>query len=481
MSSSVKVNYILTMLNTGSQMLFPLLTFPYICKILTPESIGQVNFYNSIINYIILFTSLGIPMYAIREIARKKNNVVLMSSTTIEIFILHCILTFLGYIVVFALCLFVSSIRINIALFLLLSLSLFFTTIGCEWFYNGIEEFKYITIRGIVVRVIAIGMLFIFVKSESDLLYFGCYSVIGAIGGNIFNFIRLKKYLYFERSMISRLNIFQHFLPSLKVFSFTFITSSYLQLNPIILGFMKDVAAVGYFTTSTKIIFVMIQITTSLGAVMMPRTSNLLSENKQTEFFQLTQKSYDFTLAITIPLTALLISIAPMLILWLCGDKFFESILPFQIISPVIFIVGVSNVFGMQILYPMGRINDVIKCTLIGAIVNLIFNFVLVPYYSYVGTSIAYLLAELATTLSMFFIAKKDIRINCFKKEHLHYFFGSFWVVISLYVWNSFSECSYLVDLVVSSCISLTVYLLFLFFVRDKLFMSMMRQQFKIK
>ena len=214
-------------------------------------------------------------------------------------------------------------------------------------------------------------VLFIFVKSESDLLYFGCYSVIGTIGSNIFNFFRLKKYLRFERCMISRLNIFQHFLPSLKVFSFTFITSSYLQLNPIILGFMKDVAAVGYFTTSTKIIFVMIQITTSLGAVMMPRTSNLLSENKQTEFFQLTQKSYDFTLAITIPLTALLISIAPMLILWLCGDKFFESILPFQIISPIIFIVGISNVLGMQILYPMGRINDVIKCTLIGAIVNI--------------------------------------------------------------------------------------------------------------
>ena len=193
MAQSVKVNFILNLINIGTQMLFPIITFPYVCRVIGPEGIGQVSFFQSIISYITLFTCLGIPMYAVREIARVRNDIVEMNKTAIEILLFHLLLTILGYLVVSVLCLVVPQIHDNTPLFLVLSLTILFTAFGCEWFYQGIEDFKYITIRGLVVKFVSLGLLFVFVKTKEDLIYYGLYTVFGILGGNIFNFIRLRR------------------------------------------------------------------------------------------------------------------------------------------------------------------------------------------------------------------------------------------------------------------------------------------------
>ena len=135
MAQSVKVNFILNLINIGTQMLFPIITFPYVCRVIGPEGIGQVSFFQSIISYITLFTCLGIPMYAVREIARVRNDIVEMNKTAIEILLFHLLLTILGYLVVSVLCLVVPQIHDNTPLFLVLSLTILFTAFGCEWFY----------------------------------------------------------------------------------------------------------------------------------------------------------------------------------------------------------------------------------------------------------------------------------------------------------------------------------------------------------
>ena len=173
MAQSVKVNYILNLINTGTQMLFPLITFPYVCRVIEADGVGQINFFQSIISYISLFTCLGIPMYAIREIARDRSDVIQMNRTAMEILLLHSMLTLVGYAIVAILCLTITQIQVNIPLFLILSLTIFFTAIGCEWFYQGIEDFKYITIRGLIIKTVSVVLLFIFVKSKTDLLYYG--------------------------------------------------------------------------------------------------------------------------------------------------------------------------------------------------------------------------------------------------------------------------------------------------------------------
>ena len=473
MAQSVKVNYILNLINTGTQMLFPLITFPYVCRVIEADGVGQVNFFQSIISYISLFTCLGIPMYAIREIARDRNDVVKMNRTATEILLLHSMLTLVGYLIVAILCLTVPQIQVNIPLFLILSLTIFFTAIGCEWFYQGIEDFKYITIRGLIIKTISVGLLFIFVKSKTDLLYYGCYTVLGVLGGNIFNFFRLRKYIHRENIIFSELHIKRHIKPVLKVFSFSVVTSIYLQLNTVLLGFLKNALAVGYFAAATKVMQMLLQMSACLGSVMMPRASHLIAENKESEFNALIQKSYDFTLAIALPMTVGLIFCAPSLITALCGVKFENSILPSQIIAPIILMVAISNVFGIQVLFPKGKINIVTLCCGIGAVVDLVLNLCLIPFFSYIGTSIAYLGAEAATTVSMYFIGRKYLPITYFKKNHLNYLLGCILMAIILYAIASL-QFSTLTILILQGCCGIVVYFLVLCLRKDAFLMQVL-------
>lgn len=473
MAQSVKVNYILNLINTGTQMLFPLITFPYVCRVIEADGIGQINFFQSIISYISLFTCLGIPMYAIREIARDRNDVVQMNRTAMEILLLHSMLTLVGYAIVAILCLTVPQIQVNIPLFLILSLTIFFTAIGCEWFYQGIEDFKYITIRGLIIKTVSVVLLFIFVKSKTDLLYYGCYTVFGVLGGNIFNFFRLRKYIHRENIIFSDLHIKRHIKPVLKVFSFSVVTSIYLQLNTVLLGFLKNALAVGYFAAATKVMQMLLTMSACLGSVMMPRASHLIAENKEDEFNRLIQKPYDFTLAIALPMTIGLIFCAPSLITALCGVKFEHSILPSQIIAPIILMVAISNVFGIQVLFPKGKINIVTLCCGIGAVADLILNLCLIPFFSYIGTSIAYLGAEIATTVSMYFIGRKYIPIIYFKKSHLTYALGCIVMAFALYG-LSLLQLPTLTILLLQGCCGVLAYFIILCICKDEMLVQIL-------
>ena len=473
MAQSVKVNYILNLINTGTQMLFPLITFPYVCRVIEADGIGQINFFQSIISYISLFTCLGIPMYAIREIARDRSDVVQMNRTAMEILLLHAMLTLVGYAIVAILCLTVPQIQVNIPLFLILSLTIFFTAIGCEWFYQGIEDFKYITIRGLIIKTVSVVLLFIFVKSKTDLLYYGCYTVFGVLGGNIFNFFRLRKYIHRENIIFSELHIKRHIKPVLKVFSFSVVTSIYLQLNTVLLGFLKNALAVGYFAAATKVMQMLLTMSACLGSVMMPRASHLIAENKEDEFNRLIQKSYDFTLAIALPMTIGLIFCAPSLITALCGVKFEHSILPSQIIAPIILMVAISNVFGIQVLFPKGKINIVTLCCGIGAVADLILNLCLIPFFSYIGTSIAYLGAEVATTVSMYFIGRRYIPIIYFKKSHLTYALGCIVMAFALYG-LSLLQLPTLTILLLQGCCGVLAYFIILCICKDEMLVQIL-------
>ena len=473
MAQSVKVNYILNLINTGTQMLFPLITFPYVCRVIEADGIGQINFFQSIISYISLFTCLGIPMYAIREIARDRSDVVQMNRTAMEILLLHSMLTLVGYAIVAILCLTVPQIQVNIPLFLILSLTIFFTAIGCEWFYQGIEDFKYITIRGLIIKTVSVVLLFIFVKSKTDLLYYGCYTVFGVLGGNIFNFFRLRKYIHRENIIFSELHIKRHIKPVLKVFSFSVVTSIYLQLNTVLLGFLKNALAVGYFAAATKVMQMLLTMSACLGSVMMPRASHLIAENKEDEFSRLIQKSYDFTLAIALPMTIGLIFCAPSLITALCGVKFEHSILPSQIIAPIILMVAISNVFGIQVLFPKGKINIVTLCCGIGAVADLILNLCLIPFFSYIGTSIAYLGAEVATTVSMYFIGRRYIPIIYFKKSHLTYALGCIVMAFALYGLRLL-QLPTLTILLLQGCCGVLAYFIILCICKDEMLVQIL-------
>ena len=424
MSKSLRINYIFNLINTVSQVLFPLITFPYASRIMLPDGIGLVNFFASIINYITLFACLGIPVYAIKAVASVREDQEKLKTVTIEIVSLNLVFTFIGYFIVGVLCLTVPKITADIPLFLILSLSIIFTTIGCEWFYKGIEDFRYITILGLVIKVLSVLFLFTLVKSKEDIILYGLYTVVGSIGGNIFNFFRLRKYVSF-RFRFKDIHPFNHLKPVLQVFLFSAITSIYLQLNTVILGFLKDASDVGIYTTALKLFGIINGVIGSLAAVMLPRVSNLVAENNTTEIKRLAQKAYDFSFTLSLPMIIGVVACSPYLIHLFCGDNFMESVTCIQIMAPIMLFLSISSLLGYQILYPMGHLNLVIGYCLVGSLICIVLDFSLIPKLTYIGVSISYLITEMAVAIIAIFVSKKYIRVNYFSKSQRNTLVGS--------------------------------------------------------
>lgn len=418
MSTSIKKNFAYNIVNVVTQMLFPLVTFPYASRILLADGVGLVDFNNSIIQYIILLSSLGIPLYAIRETARVRNDAKQLSKVSLEIGILHTGLTILGYFAVFILCFSVDKIAENVTLFLLLSTSIFFNAIGCNWLFQGVEDFKYITIRSLIVKLISIAGLYILVKTREDLLWYAMLMVLSTVGGNVFNLFRMRLYMNPSLHHIKELRPLKHLKPCLRIFALNLIISIYCNLDIVMLGFLTDSTQVGYYVAANKIEKILKSVVTALGTVMLPRFSNLIAEGKTEEFGRLSQKSVDFIIALSLPMLAGIILMARPTINLFCGDSYAPATLSLQLLAPLILVIGLSNVMGIQILYPQGKEHLVMISTGVGAFVNFCLNWFLIPTYGCDGAAISTLIAEIGVTLTMAIIGAKFFPFTICTKQN---------------------------------------------------------------
>ena len=463
--SSLKVNIILNYINTISGLIFPIITFPYAARVLMPEGIGVVNFQNSIIGYIILFTSLGIPLYAVREIAKCRNDLELRDRTTIEILILSILLSLLGYVAVWLLGEFVPRIHEEATLFYILSLSIICVGIGAQWFYQGIEDFLYVTVRGLIVRSLCTIGLFVFVNDKDDLLIYGFYIIGGTVGNNVINFIHLRKYLKLTRIKWSQLNITHHIKPTLNIFLLNVVISIYIQLNTVMLGFMTDDRAVGLFTSGTKLTHLITVVLTSLGVAMLPRCSHLISERQFDDFNAIITKSYHLLMFSAIPLTLGTILLARPLVYCFCGGEFSGSVPVVLYTAPTIILIGMTQVIGIQILYPYGKENLVIVSTMVAAVVNVILNILLIPPFAELGAAISTLIAEFSVLVAQVKLGKKFIPFHFVDKQVGNYLIAtaimSFGILLCMQIENIWWQ------LLSAAAVGFFLYTIFLFVRRD--------------
>lgn len=466
MGTSVKTNFALNLINTLSGLFFPLITFPYASRILLADGIGQIQFFQGIINYVGLCTALGIPIYAIREIARVRKDKVLCSKTTVEILLLHSLLTLVGYIIVFILIFTVTKIQADIPLFLLLSAHLFFSAIGALWFYQGIEDFKYITIRAVLVRLFSLICLFVFIKNKSDLFYYAAITITAEVGSNLFNFIRLRKFINLRELHFKELRPEKHLKPALKIFAMNLVISIYVNLDSVMLGFMKNEATVGYYAASTRIVKSILGVVQSLGTVLLPRFTNLISDNRMDEFRLLADKAINFTLAISLPLTVGLIFMAPPLIHLFCGNGFEPAILTMQIIAPIILFISISGIMGWQVLFPLDKEKLVIYATSVGAIINFILNMILIPFYSQYGAAIATSIAECFVMIIAVLFARRYIIVNLISKYNIHYYIATGIIAIFLFLLG-FLNLKEIWFAFIGILFSIMIYAGYLFFKKD--------------
>lgn len=457
--SSLKGNIILNYINTISGLIFPIITFPYAARVLMPEGIGLVNFQNSIIGYIVLLTSLGIPLYGVREIAQCRSDIELRDRVTVEILILSISLCLLGYIVVWLLGTYVPRIHEEATLFYILSLTIIFTGIGAQWFYQGIEDFFFITVRGLVVRILFAACLFIFVRHKDDLLIYGILIVGSTVGNYLVNFIHLRKFLHLTIIKWNQLDIARHIKPAFRIFLLNVVISIYIRLNIIMLGFMVDDHSVGLFTAGMKLTHLVTVVVTSLGTVMLPRCSHLISENKFDEFNTVITKSYHLLMFSAIPLTVGIIFLARPITECFCGSDFIGAIPVVIYTAPTIVFIGLTNIIGIQILYPYGKENLVIISTLVAAAVNVILNILLIPPLGATGAAISTLISEFSVLVAQVRLGKAMIPFSYLDHQICNYLVAtilmSLCISVCLYIPNIW--CQMFVGVVVGFVIYMTV------------------------
>ena len=284
------------------------------------------------------------------------------------------------------------------------SATILLTVFGVEWFYQAIEQYDYITFRNLAFKVLSIVLMFLLVHKTEDYILYGAITVIGTVGSNVLNIIRLRKLVDLKTK--AKLELSRHIRPIMMLFMLSASTMIYTSLDTTMLGFIKGDADVGYYNAAIKLKNILVSLVTSLGTVLLPRLSNSLANQDMALFNRLIKKSFDFALLLSIPLTVYCILEANDCITFLAGAGYEPAILPMQFISPAIIFIGLSNIIGIQILIPLGKENLTVISTIVGAIVNVILNSILIPAYSAAGAALATTIAELccSTFVQLYFI-----------------------------------------------------------------------------
>ena len=404
---SLKLNFIMNAILAMSSFIFPLITFPYVSRILLPEGTGKVSFATSLISYFAMLAQLGIPTYGIRTCAKVRDNKEELTRTAQELVIINLVMSIVSYAVFVIALIFVPRLRAERTLYAIVSLTIIFNVMGMEWLYKALEQYTYITIRSIVFKFIALVAMFAFVHQKADYVVYGAITLIAASGSSVFNLINTHKFIGMRP--VGKYHFKRHFKPIVVFFAMSCATTVYTHLDTVMLGFMKTDADVGYYNAAVKIKTILVSIVTSLGVVLLPRASYYIEHKMVDEFYRIAHKAINFVFLIALPMMLYFMIFAKEGILFLSGDAYENAVLPMQIIMPTLLLIGLTNIMGIQMLIPLGKEKVVLYSEIVGVIVDVILNALLIPQLASSGAAIGTLVAETAVWIIQFCALKKDV------------------------------------------------------------------------
>lgn len=389
---SVKFNFIMNFILTLSNLIFPIITFPYVSRILQADGTGRISFVTSIVAYFTMFGMLGIPNYGIRQCSKVRENKKELSKNVKEIFVINTVAMIVATVLYIIAILLVPRLAEDRILFFINIITLVFNLLGMEWVYRALEKYQYITLRSILFKFISLILMFLLIKDSNDVVIYGVITIVASVGSNILNFINIRKYVDFK--VEDKLDYIKHIKPIMSFFVLTVATTVYTNLDVVMLGFIKDNIEVGYYNAAVKIKSILVSLVTSLGTVLLPRLSYYVAQNNVKEFERLTKKALDFIWLSSIPLCIYFTIKASDSILFLSGTGFDGAVIPMQVVMPTLVFIGISNLIGIQIFVPMDKERYVVESVVVGAIVNMVINSLLIPQYGATGAAIGTVVAE---------------------------------------------------------------------------------------
>ena len=392
---SIKKNFAYKSVLTLSTYLINFITFPYVARVLGVERIGLVNFVDNTVNYFLLFATMGVGLLGVREIAAVKEDKKRRDQVYSSVLALNLLFTLVS-LGIYLLCVVtIPKLCQYDELFYIGTAKILFTVFLVEWFFTGVENFRYITLRIILIKVLYIISVFLFVRDMSDYRLYFILTVGVVVLNALINQLYIRK---FVRVRWNNIQLFKYLKQNVTLGIYTLMTSMYLTFNVMYLGLVSNNAEVGYYTTAFKLYSVILGFFTAFTNVMLPRMSSLLANGEKDRFQELVNRSFSVMSTCCIPLILCSMIMAPQIVYILSGPGYEGAILPMRIIMPAAFAVGVAQVLAIQVLMPMKKDKVLLVASIIGAFVSLLINLLVVPSVKSVGSAVVLLCSEMGVT-----------------------------------------------------------------------------------
>lgn len=404
---SIKKNSLYNIIYSVANILFPLLTSVYVARVLFTDGIGRVAYGQNIASYFVILASMGLPTYGVREIAKVRNNRKGTNKLFTELFVINACFTTIASIAYIILVFNVLKFRSDYSLFLCCGVQILMNYFNIDWFYQGQEEYRYITIRSILVKLMCFLAVIIFVRTIDDYTIYAFISSLGVTLNNVFNIIHARKLVKLEFKV---LEFKRHFIPLLVLALSVFLSSAYSKIDVTMLGSMTTDSATGLYNNAHKIVEMTITICTAISAVFLPRLSYYYEHDKE-GFEGLIEKGIKVLSFITFPICIGLFVLAPQMMKILYGDSFVPGSLTVRIFAALIVIKSFGNLLCYQLVIATGNEKKRLPAYLTAAILNIIFNAFLIPGMAQNGAAIASVISEFVVNAMQLLAMSKIIHI----------------------------------------------------------------------
>ena len=397
-------NYLYNLSYQILAIILPLITIPYVTRVFTSEDLGNYVFYNSIVNYFSLFAMLGVGIYGTKQIAAASD----VNRTFWNIYAIQLItslLTFTTYVLVV-----ISIPNMGGIIPIILGLVLFSKMIDISWLFTGKEDFKKITLRNIIVRIVGVISIFTLIKSSDDLYLYVFLIVTFDFLGQFVMWMPAKKFI--KRPSFNKKAIKKNLHPIVLLFLPQVAISLYVVLDKTLLGILGSYSDVGIYEQGQRLTSILITVVSSLGAVMLPRVANLLSEKKEKEAQNMVRFSFILYNLIIFPMMFGLIAVNDVFVKLFLGKNFQDVKYVLYIVVINIMFVGWTNILGYQVLVVRNKNKEFMLSTTIPAVISVAVNIAVIPFFGYIGASITSVVVEILVFAIQWYYSRNIINKN---------------------------------------------------------------------
>jgi len=389
----------------------PLITLPYLVRVLGPEKFGLVSFAQAFIGYFLILTNYGFNLSATREISINRENKEIVSEIFSSVITIQLLLAALSFIIMTLIVFSFSKFSKDWLLYFYTFGMVIGQVLFPVWFFQGMERMKYITILNITAKLIFTVAIFVFIHKTSDYIYVPVINSLGYLIGGVIGLWIVFRGFGVKFALPSFENIKYHLKEGWHIFISTVATSLYTISNTFILGLFTNNTIVGYYSAAEKIIKAIQGLLGPVSQTVYPYVSRLANQSEEVTIMFI-KKITILIGSITFILSLGIFIFANLIVKILFGNQYIESVIILRILSFLPFIIALSNIFGIQTMLTFGYKKAFSRILILASIINVILSIILIPLYQANGTAFSVLISEIFVTTSMFiYLQRKGILI----------------------------------------------------------------------